>query len=419
MKLYPNIEFSNNLIENEETTITYSGYLFQNNSDSVTIVYGFGNSWNNTTELEMQKNENGFSAKVKALEFSNFNFCFRNSNYQWDNNNYQNYTAPISKPKLNEAFIINENVIENIMNDILEYDVSQIKNDTQSKISEEQEIVNTIEDFEIDIKNDEPIDIESSAVNITEEASLAKDIEQVFNDLYSKVDSDNETETNLENNSENSELNINSLIDEILSPVEESTSFNEDTYTVSEENIIPDNSIEESEEDEQVNTLINDLIENLYENVNSNLELSSKININDNFSENIINDLTNNSENILEDELSNTNEDNLEINISNIIENIENNPINDEDFNFENEIQEEINNSINEFSEDSLFDNLNSNTKVDDSNALIEIDNDNELVVSARSLSKFYLLKKKIKLAFYKLLSLPKKIISNLGPQNN
>lgn len=419
MKLYPNIEFSNNLIENEETTITYSGYLFQNNSDSVTIVYGFGNSWNNTTELEMQKNENGFSAKVKALEFSNFNFCFRNSNYQWDNNNYQNYTAPISKPKLNEAFIINENVIENIMNDILEYDVSQIKNDTQLKISEEQEIVNTIEDFEIDIKNDEPIDIESSAVNITEEASLAKDIEQVFNDLYSKVDSDNETETNLENNSENSELNINSLIDEILSPVEESISFNEDTYTVSEENIIPDNSIEESEEDEQVNTLINDLIENLYENVNSNLELSSKININDNFSENIINDLTNNSENILEDELSNTNEDNLEINISNIIENIENNPINDEDFNFENEIQEEINNSINEFSEDSLFDNLNSNTKVDDSNALIEIDNDNELVVSARSLSKFYLLKKKIKLAFYKLLSLPKKIISNLGPQNN
>lgn len=158
MKLYPNVEFSNNLIENEETIITYSGYLFQNNSDSVTIVYGFGNAWNNTTELEMEKNDNGFSVKVKALEFSNFNFCFRNSNYEWDNNNNQNYTAPISKQKINPAFVINENVIDNIIENIVSDNVSQIEN----KIPTTKKEQNNIEDFEINVENNEPINIEES-----------------------------------------------------------------------------------------------------------------------------------------------------------------------------------------------------------------------------------------------------------------
>ena len=54
------VKFSNNLIENQETTITYSGYLFQNNSDSLKIVYGFGDNWMYTKEQEMKKTENGF-----------------------------------------------------------------------------------------------------------------------------------------------------------------------------------------------------------------------------------------------------------------------------------------------------------------------------------------------------------------------
>ena len=78
------VKFSNNLIENQETTITYSGYLFQNNSDSLKIVYGFGDNWMYTKEQEMKKTENGFVATIKMLNFSKFNFCFKNSNNQWD-----------------------------------------------------------------------------------------------------------------------------------------------------------------------------------------------------------------------------------------------------------------------------------------------------------------------------------------------
>ena len=91
------VKFSNNLIENQETTITYSGYLFQNNSDSLKIVYGFGDNWMYTKEQEMKKTENGFVATIKMLNFSKFNFCFKNSNNQWDNNYNKNFTASISE----------------------------------------------------------------------------------------------------------------------------------------------------------------------------------------------------------------------------------------------------------------------------------------------------------------------------------
>jgi len=49
MDFSADIKFSRNLIKNENATITYSGYLYKNNSDAVTMVYGFGDNWENTT----------------------------------------------------------------------------------------------------------------------------------------------------------------------------------------------------------------------------------------------------------------------------------------------------------------------------------------------------------------------------------
>ena len=87
---YSTIKFGNNLIKNKTCTITYSGMLFQNNSEFVNIVYGFGNEWHHTIEQEMERTEDGFVVEVNMLDYDTFNFCFRNSNYEWDNNNYQN-----------------------------------------------------------------------------------------------------------------------------------------------------------------------------------------------------------------------------------------------------------------------------------------------------------------------------------------
>ena len=79
MNLYTNIKFSNNLIGNKACTITYSGYLYENNSQAIRIVYGYGNEWQHTTEQLMEKTEHGFEAQINVLDYDTFNFCFRNN----------------------------------------------------------------------------------------------------------------------------------------------------------------------------------------------------------------------------------------------------------------------------------------------------------------------------------------------------
>lgn len=69
MDFSTDIKFSGNLIQNKTTEITYSGYLFKNNSDSVSIVYGFGDSWSNTQEAEMEKTPNRFHYTNSYFKF--------------------------------------------------------------------------------------------------------------------------------------------------------------------------------------------------------------------------------------------------------------------------------------------------------------------------------------------------------------
>ena len=47
----------------------------------------------------MEKTELGFQAELQLCEGETFNFCFRNSNGQWDNNDGQNYVFQLEKPQ--------------------------------------------------------------------------------------------------------------------------------------------------------------------------------------------------------------------------------------------------------------------------------------------------------------------------------
>ena len=426
MKLYPNIEFNNNLIENKETTITYSGYLFQKNSDSVSIVFGFGNNWEHTTETKMEKKSNGFVAEITALEYTNFNFCFKNSNNEWDNNNNQNYIAPISKPKSEVAFIINENVIENIINNIIEIDLS--KSNTENNVIFEEEQVNntynfeenqncvenitedfsvvnenTIEEFEINIENEEPLNIEDTVVNVVEETILTEDI----NNALSETNESSPDEEPIENinsdqneNITSEEFNIDNLVKEILAPVQESVVFNNEEI---EDSNVTDNFKElnfesgKNNEDQKVDTLIDNLISDLYEKVNTNLELYSKENIEDTFSNNIINDLNNN---LIENEIETSQDE--------IVDNTKLNNLLEDEHN-----KEDSQNSTLDFNEldledESLLENL--DAPVSENLSLVELDDSKNFIVSPRKINKFYLFKKKVKIAFYKLFSLPKNL---------
>lgn len=98
MELIKNIFFNTDkLIENNPVKISYTGNFFQNGCDKVSIHYGFGLNWDNVNDIEMEKTELGFQAEINLLEGETFNFCFRNGNNEWDNNNGENYVFPIEK----------------------------------------------------------------------------------------------------------------------------------------------------------------------------------------------------------------------------------------------------------------------------------------------------------------------------------
>lgn len=51
-------------------------------------------------EIKMEKTDLGFQAELYLPEYQILNFCFRNSNNEWDNNQNCNYSFPIEKVEL-------------------------------------------------------------------------------------------------------------------------------------------------------------------------------------------------------------------------------------------------------------------------------------------------------------------------------
>lgn len=96
MELTKNIFFNTDkLVANTTVKISYTGKLFQEKAEEVFIHYGFGNSWENLSDVQMEKTELGFQAEIVLGDFDSFNFCFNDGNEIWDNNNGQNYSFAI------------------------------------------------------------------------------------------------------------------------------------------------------------------------------------------------------------------------------------------------------------------------------------------------------------------------------------
>ena len=101
MELTKNIFFNTDkLMQNSKVKISYTGVFFENASEEVYIHYGFGVSWDNLSEIKMEKTELGFQTEIDLIESDTFNFCFRNGNDEWDNNEYQNYVFELEKPSM-------------------------------------------------------------------------------------------------------------------------------------------------------------------------------------------------------------------------------------------------------------------------------------------------------------------------------
>ncbi len=111
MEFTNEIFFNKNLIEDETVILTYSGKLYREHSGEISIVYGFGDNWEHTTETPMKEIENGFEVTIEMKKYNTFNFCFKNNYNIWDNNFGFNYIAPISQKQ--EAPTLNQNIENN------------------------------------------------------------------------------------------------------------------------------------------------------------------------------------------------------------------------------------------------------------------------------------------------------------------
>lgn len=108
MELVKNIFFNTDkLVENSDVKISYTGKFFQDNSEEVFIHYGFGINWDNINEIKMEKTELGFQSEIHIGEGETFNFCFKNNNNEWDNNNCNNYIFDIEK-KQTELIVLED-----------------------------------------------------------------------------------------------------------------------------------------------------------------------------------------------------------------------------------------------------------------------------------------------------------------------
>lgn len=404
---YSNIKFGDTLMKNKACKITYSGHLFQNGSEFVNIVYGFGNEWHHTKEQEMERTEDGFVVNVKMLNFDTFNFCFRNSNYEWDNNDNQNYTSPIAEEVEEEVnFIINDDsVITNIINNLCEIDVSA----AETEKLEPMEIIEPVTmsesaPFEIEIETNTPVDIEDSLVNVTEAEGLDQDIEKLFTDIYQEAAS--EIQVPVETG-----FDMNNLIDEILSPVVKSDIFEDDQVSEGVHTEFFED-VDDLEEDADLDNKIDSLITSLFNNTRAFAESKKAEQENTNELE-IDKAIDKRIDEILAETPIIVEEASVEETVETVRETVQQ------------VVKEEVAKKAPDFTiieedeEESLIETLDQ-VESKEETALIEVGTENGFVVSPRALGKFYMFKKKIKLAFSKLfVTIPKMLAKGFDTENN
>lgn len=373
MEFTNEISFDKKLTENEKSKIIYNGFLAQKGSNSLTIVYGFGSNWDCTQAKDMKKIDNGFETEVEIKPYDTFNFCFRNENYEWDNNNTFNYISPIEK---------------------------QVPISVKNSIKDTENSVNNIATLEVEQKNivEEEQEISNATVQLSQ---MENEIADLFDELFSMPD---ETYTSIveptvESSSISStEFNLDELIEDILSPI------------ISTDNDVPTHAQK---------ILVEDILDSNYSNINNFNSNKVELNNVDTLLETLS---ASNSENSIVEQTVTEVENEKTLNIE-PIENIE------ELFEPETPVQEKVQKiepkktkqktsdftiiEDDEPQEPSLLEEVikeKETSKVEESVALTVVEERKcGISVSPRKLNKFYFFKKKVKLAFYKaLVSIPK-----------
>ena len=196
---------------------------------------------------------------------------------------------------------------------------------------------------------------------------------------------------------------MNNLIDEILSPIVNSSVFEEESLNSLQEFSTAENlfeTFEEVDDDIDVDNKIDNLIADLFNNTKEFAKQTEHIETVSSITET---EKSKETTNEINQTITFENTQSIETNIEETIENNSSKEIITENDLFEESLE----------SEDSIINSF------EESTALVEFSNDNDFVVSPRSLGKFYMFRKKVKLVFAKLFSLPKLFGRNFNRGTN
>ncbi len=103
MTVTENVVFdTEKLIEGRTAKLTYTGALATPSTNEVYVHYGFGLLWENIQEIKLDKvDDTTYETEINLVpSYDSINFCFRDDNNNWDNNDAKNYTAEISKEEV-------------------------------------------------------------------------------------------------------------------------------------------------------------------------------------------------------------------------------------------------------------------------------------------------------------------------------
>ena len=90
------------IIAGQRLEIKYDGLLAKSGAQDVYLHAGFGvnKDWSNVMDIKMTKRAQSFITHLAIEEESRFNFCFRDSADNWDNNSGRNWSFEIHNGKL-------------------------------------------------------------------------------------------------------------------------------------------------------------------------------------------------------------------------------------------------------------------------------------------------------------------------------
>lgn len=85
----------NVLVKGDKASVVYKGLLKDSGAETVYMHVGFGDQWENTQDIQMQKTGEGFETTLPITMDLPLKLAFRDCADNWDNNSSRDYTFEV------------------------------------------------------------------------------------------------------------------------------------------------------------------------------------------------------------------------------------------------------------------------------------------------------------------------------------